>query len=283
LVEDRPRLQAPGRSKRIILQTRVREETMDIQFAGVELTEIRDAVREHLETLPRQIDSFLEDHIVGSAHYHIVIDGARAGFASIHKGALITQFSLAEPYQRYGQSVYTRLRKMETVREAFVPTCDEFFLSHALDDYRQLSKQAYFFTARGEAVSPDVSAGYALRPAEPRDSERIREFSGDFLEDVARHVQAGEVFLTHRNEDLVGLGLIVPSKLYRDVASIGMFTIEAFRGAGVGTATIALLIAECRRHGIRPVAGCWYYNHLSKKTLERAGMVTRTRLLRIEY
>ena len=29
----------------------------------------------------------------------------------------------------------------------FVPTCDEFFLAHALDDYRQLTKQAYFFAA----------------------------------------------------------------------------------------------------------------------------------------
>ena len=60
-------------------------------------------------------------------------------------------------------------------------------------------------------------------------------------------------------------------------------TIERFRGKGVGTATIALLRAECHRRGIRPVAGCWYYNHTSKRTLERAGMYSPTRLLRIDY
>jgi GNAT superfamily N-acetyltransferase len=62
-----------------------------------------------------------------------------------------------------------------------------------------------------------------------------------------------------------------------------MYTAERFRRQGVGTATIALLIEECRGQGLRPVAGCWYYNHRSKQTLERAGMYSPTRLLKVEY
>jgi RimJ/RimL family protein N-acetyltransferase len=236
-----------------------------------------------LEALPRPIDSFLEDHILESMHYRIAIDGADAGFASIHKGSLITQFCLTEPYKRYGQPVFQRLRKLEMVREAFVPTCDEFFLSHALDDYRQLAKQAYFFTLGRETLGPDVIRGHSLRLAESDDTGLIRQQTGDFFEDVEKRVQSGELFLTHRDGNPVGFGIMVRSKLYRDVASIGMFTIEAFRGTGIGTATIALLIEECQRQQLRAVAGCWYYNHASKKTLERAGMVTQTRLLRIEY
>ena len=55
------------------------------------------------------------------------------------------------------------------------------------------------------------------------------------------------------------------------------------RGQGVGTETITLLRAECRRRALRPVAGCWYYNHASRRTLERAGMYSPTRLLRISF
>jgi hypothetical protein len=51
----------------------------------------------------------------------------------------------------------------------------------------------------------------------------------------------------------------------------------------VGTATIAMLMEECQRRSLRPVAGCWYYNHRSKQTLERAGMFSPTRLLKIDY
>lgn len=88
--------------------------------------------------------------------------------------------------------------------------------------------------------------------------------------------------MTLRDDEPVGFGLISRSALYDDVASIGMYTIDRFRANGVGTATIQRLIDECRRFGIRPVAGGWYYNHRSRRTLERAGMHSSTRLLRVE-
>jgi RimJ/RimL family protein N-acetyltransferase len=91
------------------------------------------------------------------------------------------------------------------------------------------------------------------------------------------------VFVTLRDKEPVGFGILVESRLYEDVASIGMYTIERFRQTGVGTATIAMLIAECRRRSLRPVAGCWYYNHRSQRTLQRAGMYSSTRLLKIDY
>src|SRR5437763_1768225 len=101
---------------------------MDVRFERVDLPEISDAVRQHLETVSRPIDSFLEDHILESAHYRIRIGGALAGFASVHRGNLVTQFCLAEPFKRWGQAAFQRLRKCESVGAAFVPTCDEFFL-----------------------------------------------------------------------------------------------------------------------------------------------------------
>jgi RimJ/RimL family protein N-acetyltransferase len=256
---------------------------MDAHFKPVAFAEIREATRQHLRLLPSAIDSFLEDHILASNHYRIVLAGETAGFASIHEERLITQFALAEAYRRCGQELFGELRRMEQVRSAFVPTCDEFFLAHALDDYRRLAKRAYFFaTPPGvdEAVATDH---YSVRPASMDDADFVRQGSGDFFEDLERHISSGEVFVTLRGEEPVGFGILVESSLYEDVASIGMYTIERFRQAGVGTATIAMLIGECRRRSLRPVAGCWYYNHRSRRTLERAGMYTATRLLKIDY
>jgi GNAT superfamily N-acetyltransferase len=256
---------------------------MDTQFVRVPLPEIQDAVQQHLEALSGPIDSFLEDHILGSTHYCIQIAGEAAGFASVHLGRLITQFYLAEPYQRYGQAIFQQVRRLENVGAAFVPTCDEFFLAHALDDYRQLAKQAYFFTAGSNRVELGVDERYSLRPAEPGESGFIQQQAGDFFENVEWQIQSGELFLTMQEGEPVGFGVLVRSKFCRNVASIGMYTMEPHRNRGVGTATIALLISECERLGVRAVAGCWYYNHASKRTLERAGMLTRTRLLKIDY
>ena len=256
---------------------------MDTHFAPVAFAEIREATRQHLRALPSAIESFLEDHILASHHYRIVVVGETAGFASIHEEGLITQFALAEPYRRHGQALFRELRQMEQVRSAFVPTCDEFYLAHALDDYRQLAKQAYVFATPPDVKEAVTTNRYSMRPAVLEDAEFVRQESGEFFEDLERHIAAEEMFVTLSGEEPVGFGILIKSALYDDVASIGMYSIERFRRAGVGTATIAMLIEECRRRSLRPVAGCWYYNHRSRRTLQRAGMYSSTRLLKIDY
>ena len=256
---------------------------MDAQFATVPFTEAEGEIRSHLAALPSAIDSFLEDHIIPAQHLRIAVSGESAGFASIHEEKLITQFALAAPYRRHGQRIYSQLRRLEQVQSAYVPTCDEFFLAHALDEYRQVAKQAYFFATTPEIPQPPLPANLTLRPATPTDAALIRQESGDFFGDIDRLITAGELYVTSRDTTPVGFGIMDKSNLYDAVASIGMFTLAHARRDGVGTATIALLIAECRRQNLRPVAGCWYYNHRSKRTLERAGMFTATRLLKIDY
>ena len=257
---------------------------METRFVPTTFAEIADGVRQHLASLPSAIDSFLEDHLLASQHYRVVVAGNSAGFASIHGGKLITQFALAAPYRRHGQPIYARLRRLEEVQAAFVPTCDEFFLAHALDDYRQLAKQAYFFAAAPEPVAAPA-ANITLRAATAADVEDIQRESGDFFDALPHRIAAGEVCLTARDAEVVGFGIMARSAIYADppVASIGMFTIAQHRQRGVGAATLALLRAECERRGIRPIAGCWYYNHRSKQTLERAGLYAATRLLKIDY
>src|SRR5687767_5371631 len=167
---------------------------METHFAPVAFAEIREATRQHLRALPSAIDSFLEDHILASNHYRIVVAGETAGFASIHEERLITQFALFDAYRRYGQPLFAELRWMEQVRSAFVPTCDEFYLAHALDDYRRLAKQAYFFATPPvvrEGVAPDR---FSMRPAAFQDADFVHQESGDFFEHLERQIAAGELF-----------------------------------------------------------------------------------------
>jgi RimJ/RimL family protein N-acetyltransferase len=218
-----------------------------------------------------------------SNHYVVSVLGDRAGFASIYAGGLITQFALRPSSRRFGQAAFQALRKLENVDSAFVPTCDELYLSHAIDEYRELFKQAYFFEAPPSGCATPAEGQYTLKLATATEEDIIREQSADLFGDVGKRIARGELFVTNRAGECVGFGIMAKSDFQRGVASIGMFTLAPLRGAGVGTATIALLIEECSRRGMRAVAGCWYYNHPSKRTLERAGMTTKTRLLKVEY
>ncbi len=139
---------------------------MNIRFAPVAVDAIKPVLPAHVLTLASPIDSFLEDHILQSHHYRIVVDGEVAGWTAIHNEALITQFGLDARYRHLGQRVFAQVRKLEQAREAFVPTCDEFFLAHALDDYRLLEKQAYFFQARPRCTATaQRRPGLTHRPA----------------------------------------------------------------------------------------------------------------------
>ena len=253
---------------------------MNVRFKPVTFTQIRGAVREHLNSLPSAIDSFLEAHVLESSFYRVVLSNHEAGFVGVHKGNLITQFVLTS-YKSLGQHVFRQARELEEVQAAFVPTCDEFFLSHAIDDYRQLIKQAYFFAAISPLIKPPLE--FSLRQAQKHDIPQIREGSGDFFGNLEDAVKNAQLFVTLSKNVAVGFGVLEKSQLFDRVASVGMFTLEEFRHKGVGTATLQLLQLECQRQNVQAVAGCWYYNHASKKTLERAGMFTQTRLLKIEF
>jgi len=95
--------------------------------------------------LSSPFDSFLERHIVSSEFYVILDNLIEIGYFAIHKGKLLTQFFIQPSYLRFSQDLFTQVIENHDIKSLFVPTCDELFLSLALDGDFQITKQAYFF------------------------------------------------------------------------------------------------------------------------------------------
>lgn len=256
---------------------------MGDRFSVVSFAAAEPEIRRHLRGLPLPVEAFVEEHLLAARHYRITVDGDFAGIAAIHASDSIRLFALEERHWRDGQRIFAQLRRLEQVQRAFVPTCDPVFMAHAIEGAREIAPQAYFFVLPPGRVAPAIPAGDVLRLATPDDWPLIREESGDFFGDIERLTNVGQLFVMQRHGEPVGFGLMELSVFLDNVASIGMFTRETSRNTGVGRSIIALLVAECQRRGLRPVAGCWYYNHGSKRTLESAGLATPTRLLKVEY
>jgi len=79
---------------------------------------------------------------------------------------------------------------------------------------------------------------------------------------------------------LLGCGIIEYGRLFKKCASIGMITCKGHRKKGIGQIILWHLKEICYEKGITPVAGCWYYNTLSRKTLEKANMISVARGMR---
>ena len=259
---------------------------MAIQFRSAPYEDAAPRLAAHLQSQVGWIDSYHEKHVRESNHYLIEHDGVNIGNAAIHDAQVITAFVIDPAWRHLSQEIYAALRKQEKVTAAFVSTTDGFFLANAIDNVHEIKRQAYAFALAPDRVLPSTG-GYSMEVATRTDVPLFRELSGDFffpdIESIDDPPGFDEFYMIKRGADLVALGISQKSQLYTATISIGMFVIESERKGGVGTATIGLLIDEMVRRGLEVTAGCWYYNHASKRTLERAGMHAISRWLRIEY
>ncbi|MFC5468127.1 GNAT family N-acetyltransferase [Cohnella suwonensis] len=247
------------------------------------IAEIQHLVEEYLQGLSSPFDSFLEDHILSSTFYLIQNDSLDVGYFAIHNNELLTQFYIRRSYQMHAQKLFLQALERHTVNFLFVPTCDELLISLAMDQDFAIKKQAYFFQdSQANASTTGLRDGEIFHLATTDDLQEIRQVCEDFLDDYDRWIARRELFVYYRDKVLLGIGVVGKSKMFDGLASIGMFTNNAYRNQGVGKTVIVQLREWCHRHGIIPISGCWYYNEASKRTLESGGMVTKTRLLNIE-
>ncbi len=254
---------------------------MKIKFIKCSFKDLVGLIGKYIHSLSSPIDSYLEDHIINSDFFLIYVDGKKAGYFAVHKKKLLTQFYMPDKYKKYGQKVFAEMKRVLFVDSAFIPTCDEFFMAHAIDSYKSLEKQAYFFCDSKRKIKGDT--GIILRKAVYTDIGSIGENSGDFFGELERKVSEGIIYIAEKDSTAVGYGIIEKQMILKNCASIGMFTIESRRQQGIGRTIIINLKEMTYEMGLKPLAGCWYYNHNSKKTLESAGMITNTRLLKFHF
>lgn len=264
-------------------------------FLPVRLEELAEIYAAYRATLSSPFDSFLEDRILRSRFFAIRAGEATVGFFAILQAEqMLTHFFLTKPSIRQGQHLFARILAEHTIARAFVSSGDELFLSHAVDKMNRLAVQAYFFQDGGSKASgygdgattgvpvEGVDLG-AVRPAHIGDIAAIVSASGDFFDQLAERIERGEIFVLEDAGVLAGIGIIESGRLLPETASIGMFTAESARGKGVGRTLLQGLKAHCLSRGKVPLAGCWVGNYASKRTLEAAGMVTKTRLFHITF
>ena len=257
---------------------------MNVTFENCSMDSINHLVTEYVSTLSSPFDSFLDDHIVDSTFYIIKDAKNEIGYFAIHNDRLLTQFYLKHKYLKIAQDIFTNVLTSFTIKRAFVPTCDELFLSLVIDQEFSIEKQAYFFQDNKQFDSTDkLYQGADFRVALKEDIRAIESMSGDFFDNLGERIDKEEIFVLTDGEVLLGAGIIEKGRFLKGYTSIGMITNERYRLKGVGRSIIIHLKDWCYKNNQIPVCGCWYYNTHSKSTLESAGMVTKTRLLNVKF
>lgn len=252
---------------------------MEIEFNKVPLNNIRSEIIKNLETYIYPVDSYYEDHVIESDHFGIYINKEKVGYASVFGQTMLTQFALQDSVFPQANFIFEELIKSQGIFEIYVSTSDQLLLLMALDHFVQIDVQDLVFTAGMPQICPGT---FKLEKAQEIDIPLISAKHEGFFPAIDEKITRQELFIGYMADQVVSFGIIEASKLFPNLSSLGMFVISDMRGKGFGVMTVSKLMELCKQNGIEPIAGCFAKNQNSANALRKAGMVPKSRLLKVQ-
>jgi len=265
------------------------EECLQSLTGGVvdDFKEINPILEEYLQSLTGVVDDFWEEHILMADIYFIKKEEKVVGCFSIHNKDKITMFYIQHEYIHMAQDIFKKILSDFCVQTAFVATCDLLFLNLCLDFHKKVELQAYFFDGtRIMAVREPEYGRELLSEIKPEEIDEINRRTDDFFSFASQenYYKIGyKIFRLAENGIDLGYGIYGPGRLIPRYFYCGMVTIPEHREKGIGRSIQIHMADMIRENGGVPVSGCWYYNTLSKKTIESAGRYNSVRLLNVFF
>ncbi len=250
-------------------------------FEPSDTEQVLSIIDEHIESLAHPMDSWLEDRLLACEKYEIWANGQRAGYCGRTDNTL-SFFYVSPLHFRHAPLLMEEFISRHGIERVFVMTQDTAVCSLIAEWDYDIERQACFFVDSGE--TPKAASAGVFRTAEQRDCKIIREVCGDFFDDAScgfesleQRTDAGTIFMLEQDGELLGCGIVEQGIFCKGSVSIGMFTNPAHRRKGAAGTILIRLKEWAYNSGLRPVAGCWYYNTVSRKSLESAGMIAASK------
>src|SRR5665647_1513975 len=254
-----------------------------IEIKKCEWEEATVFIQEHLKVFSYHMDSWPEERLVETEKFIILLNGEKVGYTAI-KGNSIFYFYVRKEFYRFAPSILEEIIAKKEIKSVFVLTQDTYLSALVAEWDYEKKKLGCGFTDLGSTDQNDIlESGETFRVATQGDCGKIKEMSGDFFDEpgagfscLEDRIDAGNIFVLVYQEEIMGGGIMERSQLFGGTVSIGMYTNSLFRKKGVAKKILLNLKKQAYIENLMPVAGCWYYNTLSRKSLEAAGMIVTT-------
>ena len=263
-----------------------------VEIKKCENEDISAFIQEHLKAFPYHMDSWPEERLVETEKFILLLNDEKVGYTAI-KDDSIFYFYVRKEFCRFAPFILEEIVEERKIKSVFVLTQDAAFSALLAEWDYDKKKLGCGFTDLGSDDQEDLlESGETFRVATQGDCGKIKEMSGDFFDEpgagfscLEDRIEAGTIFvLVYQEEikgggiqeEIMGGGIMERSQLFKGTVSIGMYTNSVFRKRGVAKKILLNLKKQAYRENLMPVAGCWYYNTLSRKSLEAAGMIVTT-------
>jgi len=244
---------------------------------------ISEVLKSHLNSLSQPMDSFLEDMLSASEIFSIEKQDIVIGYAAKQDDYLCFFHVVLNEFNS-APAIFGEFCKLNKISHVQVMTQDALMLALISEwEYKKTKGACWFIDGERLNKPSGQVEGALFRKATIADMKLIEEktegfFDTDNLEKtLSKNIENGCIFMLMDGDKLLGCGVAEKGVYFDEYVSIGMVTVRENRMKGVGQTILWHLKEWAYENGLKPVAGCWYYNLLSRKTLERAGMITASR------
>lgn len=252
-----------------------------------ELTEIQLLRTEYLDQLEHAQEASLEVLVPGSDYFVICVDEVRCGYFIVHGEDTLIEFYLWAPYWVYAQGIFEQLLAETPVKRALVKSFDHLLFSSCIAKHtalrvtgllvrdlvlRDLPERGDFKFSWRVAAERDLPAILAIDQQVFRHPERLNAV-----------IRAGYMQLFESEGALIGFGITRPIIPGRKHVELGIAVDKPWRLKGYSMYIFRSIIDNCLAQGLMPVAGLSPDNLASRSMGERAGMISRHRLLEISF
>ena len=242
--------------------------------------EVSEAIDAHISSLAFPMDSYVEDVLLNEEIFCIRHDEKLVGYFVIEEQAL-QLFHVLREFRRYASELMERAVTTYSLQKIHVMSQDSQLCALLIEWDYTVERWGCWFTDSGAEVDRAATCADAvLRAAGRDDLDTIEEATDGCLNEegggfctMEQRVDAGTIFILEDDGVLLGCGIVEYGRICKDYMSIGMFVCPQHRQKGVAKTILLQLKDYVYAQGKKPIAGCWYYNTLSRKSLESAGMV----------
>jgi GNAT superfamily N-acetyltransferase len=244
---------------------------------------------DYLDSLLEPVELYLEVLMKDATPYVVTSEDREMAYAVADDNGVLYEFHVLHENLPCTTEIFRKVLKDLSIRKAYCQSFDHLHLSMCMIHSRGRRVIGYCFRERRKLKAPKPEAEIRERTAVIEDLDLVRKhreeiFDDNEVEDIPFYINKGSIRIFETtNGDFLGYGLINRTVPGRDWFDIGMYVHPDHRRKGYGTYILHRMMNICDRNGWRPVAGCAIENELSRRTLEKAGLISRYVMLEFEF
>ncbi len=262
-----------------------------INIELIKLEELPDEFRTlYLNSLPEPQELLLELLVCPweelerptSNKYFIKNNQINIGYIIISTKNILLEFFLINEYIPLCEEIFKLIIEKLLIKKVYCKSFDFLLLKCCITFYKSIKIKGVLFrdiiNKNIELPLPNIS----VRLGDPQDFAKILIFKKDFFEcegEIRYFLENKKLILFFIENEILGCGIFSRTIKNRPDYDIGMVVHPKYRRKGFGAYIINYLKEYCYKNNFRPTCGCAFENIASRRTLEKAGFISKHNLL----